>query len=170
MRVVPPDHLDRISNGELVKFKAHLTACGAEVLEPNRQNEVLRVRVEAGTFIVVRRANDRLTWPLEVEAMWSAYKRGRHVRLGNKTRLKPRTLIDIATIAQRDGWECFYCEAGLEQDTATIEHLVARVHRGPNHISNKFLSCADCNCRAGHLSAPEKIRLRDELRRPKCSS
>jgi hypothetical protein len=35
-------------------------------------------------------------------------------------------------------------------------------HGGPNHINNLFLTHKICNQRAGHLSAPEKIRMHVE--------
>jgi 5-methylcytosine-specific restriction endonuclease McrA len=64
------------------------------------------------------------------------------------------------TLIERDGEGCFYCFEEVP-GLMTQEHLVARAHGGPNHISNKFRACRPCNEAAGHLSAPEKIRIRE---------
>src|SRR5687767_9805849 len=32
----------------------------------------------------------------------------------------------IEDCARRDGWSCFYCEVGLDIETATLDHLMPR--------------------------------------------
>jgi 5-methylcytosine-specific restriction endonuclease McrA len=68
-------------------------------------------------------------------------------------------------IAARDGETCFYCnDPFIDEKPRTREHLVAVTAGGPNHITNLFHACQPCNREMGHLSAPEKIRLRDQKR------
>lgn len=64
-------------------------------------------------------------------------------------------------IEMRDGSRCFFCLEPLGDDV-TQEHLVPRSSGGPDHLSNKFLAHGKCNHRAGNLSAPEKIRIREQ--------
>lgn len=157
----------------LPKFRAYLVAAGAEMLEPTNPFEVLRVRSTRGVAVLYRKENGDLTWTDEMERFWQEYRNSVKIVLADKTgrgsRSKGRNRQDINTVATRDGWECFFCAEDLDECTASIEHLVPKVHGGPNHISNKFLACVPCNRRAGHMAAPEKIRLRDELRANRCS-
>ena len=79
---------------------------------------------------------------------------------------------EFARILERDGPGCFFCggefpPVNWDQDPGrapTIEHLVAKAHGGPEHISNKFAAHSACNVSAGHMSAPEKIALRELMR------
>lgn len=159
----------------LTKFRDFLVAAGAEIVEPTNPYEVLRVRSIFGTAVLYVKESGVLTWTPEIAELWQAYRNNRPPQLTVKTKTgsrggRKRTRHDIATISARDGMKCFYCGDPLDEDTATVEHLVARASGGPNHLANKFLACERDNMRAGHLSAPEKIRLRDELRRPKCGN
>lgn len=65
----------------------------------------------------------------------------------------------IRALRTRDGDLCFFCQRTVSQDNESAEHLVPVTHGGPNHISNLFLAHKGCNGQAGHLSAPEKIRI-----------
>ncbi|MCB1719740.1 MAG: HNH endonuclease, partial [Candidatus Competibacteraceae bacterium] len=77
----------------------------------------------------------------------------------NKARLVRRS-PKVKTLLRRDGGNCFYCREPLGDDI-TVEHLVCRAHGGPNHISNLVLAHGQCNHAAGHLSAAEKVAIRD---------
>src|SRR5581483_9820743 len=83
-----------------------------------------------------------------------------------RVKRRGKTAVIVLTLIARDGNVCFYCgEMFTDDKPPTREHLVSVIHDGPNHISNSFLSCQQCNTEAGHLSAPEKIRMRDRKRR-----
>lgn len=69
-----------------------------------------------------------------------------------------------AVLFHRDGDGCFYCGIPMTAETATVEHLVAVAHGGPEHASNLVLSCASCNHMAGALPAHAKMRLAVERR------
>lgn len=49
----------------------------------------------------------------------------------------------------------------------SIEHLVPKAHGGPTHLSNLFLAHKSCNAKAGHLSASEKLKIRDRAHQEK---
>lgn len=158
---------------QIARFRAFISEHGGEVLEPTNEYEVVRFRSEGTTSIIYRnRSGAWASMTGEASAAWSAFLDGRPYRLGKKTRRASSgrmNTIDKAIIA-RDGERCFYCDDPFEAERPkrrTREHLVSATHSGPNHISNLFHSCLACNQEAGHLSAPEKIRLRDRKREAK---
>jgi 5-methylcytosine-specific restriction endonuclease McrA len=75
-------------------------------------------------------------------------------------------------LVERDGAGCFFCGRRVsapDEDCPpgyepSVEHLVAIMHGGPNHISNTYLAHARCNNIAGNVSAVEKIGLRERMR------
>ena len=150
---------------ETVRFRAWLSENGAEVLEPTNPYEVIRFRTANGTSIIYRKDNGQQTFTGESGAALKAFREGKSYRMNRATPHKRQGDPVQRAIAERDGNSCFYCDVAFtEAVRSTIEHLVSRTHGGPDHIANKFLSCPDCNRKAGHLSAPEKIKLRDKLR------
>jgi 5-methylcytosine-specific restriction endonuclease McrA len=141
-------------------FKADLVAAGGELLAPTNPYEVMRFRTSYGVGVVYTNAKGRRTENAE------AISARQHLRdhLGSLSpvpvvpRQKNRAVI--LRLRGRDGSMCFFCRTPLGDDI-TVEHLVPRAHGGPNHISNPFLAHESCNRRVGHLSAPEKIAMRD---------
>ena len=96
------------------------------------------------------------------KAIQAAYEEGAAKLKGNSRSIPP---LDTLKTPLRDGDKCFYCNDPFsDEKPRTREHLVAATAGGPNHISNLFHACGPCNHTAGHLSAPEKIRLRDQMR------
>ncbi len=140
---------------------------GAEKQALTNPYELVRLRVQGGVAIVYRKDNGKQTWNELAQKIRTAMEAKQpwpdDLRLVEKT-VEPfvygQNAITHRTLIQRDGDGCFYC---FEEKTGfmSIEHLVARAHGGPPHISNKFRACTKCNEGAGHLSAPEKIRLRE---------
>lgn len=145
------------------KIRKWAIAGGAEDEALANKYELVRLRVKGGVAIVYRRENGKSTWnPLALE-LRDAFEHGKSFppdrRPVKATKRDARTAIVDRTLIQRDGPGCFFCFE--EKPLMTIEHLVPRAHGGPNHISNKFRACEPCNLAAGHLSAPEKIRMRE---------
>jgi 5-methylcytosine-specific restriction endonuclease McrA len=144
-------------------FAAGLVEAGGEMLAPTNPYEMMRFRTRYGVGVVYVNKRGGQTWNAE------AIKARDHVT-ARKGSLAPITIRgrrrDASTVNRliiRDGGDCFFCGDDLSDDI-TVEHLVAIAHGGPNHISNLFLAHAACNQRAGHLSAPEKIAMRDTWR------
>lgn len=145
------------------KIRRWAVAGGAEDEALTNKYELVRLRVKGGVAIVYRRENGKSTWnPLALE-LRAAFEGGKSFpqdrRPVKAVKRDNRTMILDRTLLQRDGAGCFFCFE--EKAQMTIEHLVPRAHGGPNHISNKFRACEPCNLAAGHLSAPEKIRMRE---------
>lgn len=68
---------------------------------------------------------------------------------------------DVDRLIDRDGNECFFCgNQFTDEDPATLEHLVARRHGGPDHMSNYALAHEACNRKADTLSVVEKVAMR----------
>lgn len=144
-------------------FAAALVAAGGEMLAPTNPYEVMRFRTVHGVGVVYTNAKGVRTWNAEARAAKAHLddKKGSLAAVTVHGRRKDAATVNRLMI--RDGGDCFFCRGELADDV-TVEHLVAVAHGGPNHISNLFLAHADCNRRAGHLSAPEKIALRDQWR------
>lgn len=147
------------------EFGAWLTARGAEVLKPTNEWEVARFRAGGIVSIVYENAKGAISCvgPHAVHAL-SAFQKGRPWAAPAQTKRKAvKTSVTLNTLLQRDGEDCFFCGLPLGDDV-TVEHLVPRVHGGPNHISNYVLAHVACNQLVGHMSAAEKVRQRDAMR------
>ena len=148
-------------------FKAWLTDCGAVILPPTNPYEVLRVHTSAGVLVIYRDKRGVESWAPDLLDLRDSFLSRKAVSLSPALKARHRLRHRIVEIAARDGLECWFCENGfLNEDSReiTIEHLVAVAHGGPNHVSNLVLACPECNARAGHLSVPEKVKLREQLR------
>lgn len=152
---------------------AALTARGAEILAPTNPYEVIRFRTCYGVGVVYRNAAGRLNPNGEATQALGVLNGGGSLTPGvRQKRPKPsRRQRLLAQVIERDGPDCFFCgdpmapaDAMGDPAQATLEHLVSVTHGGPNHISNCFAAHERCNSLAGHMSAPEKIALRDQMR------
>lgn len=142
-------------------FKKQLQAVGGEVLSPTNPYEVLRFRTKFGVGVVYQNSRGKETWNREaLAARDHILSKGGGSIAPVPVRKGKRRPGDVGALLARDGEECFFCIQPLD-GRISIEHLVPRGHGGPNHISNKFLAHPRCNNDAGHLSAPEKIRIRE---------
>lgn len=159
---------------DLADFETWLTDRGAEVFDPASEREILRVRTSTGTHVVYADKTGKQRWSKELLAIVSEYNAGRTPSLAATRRGTRRLKVrdTYIPLTKRDGPGCFYCGVPVPapgtpcdpEDAPTTEHLVSVAHGGPNHMSNFFLSHHACNRRAGNLSAPEKINLRDKMR------
>lgn len=152
--------------GDYTTFTKWAVANGAEKEAPTNPYEVLRLRVLGGVAIIHTNKSGKHTFNDKARQLFEAFGKRQPMPLRPvaKVRTDGKRSATIKTLIARDGHECFFCGEEVQAGEETIEHLVPRTHGGPNHISNKFLADKPCNGRAGHMSAVEKIRLRDELR------
>lgn len=144
--------------GKVPKFKTFLSSHGAQVLNPTNEWELVRFLAGGETGIIYRNKRGDVTFVGPAEAAFNAFASGQAWRVDPYNRAKVRIKPVVATLRARDGDLCFFCALAMGDD-ATVEHLVARAHGGPNHVSNLFLAHGACNQKAGHLSAPEKIAM-----------
>ncbi len=155
----------------IASFKAWLTDCGAVVLPPTSQWELLRAQTCDGVQVVYRNAKNVETWPEPLITAREAFERGLRMSLSPEMKAKKQLRHLAEDLAARDGLWCWFCEIGfLDAGSAelTIEHLVPKAHGGPNHPSNLVLACKRCNSDAGHLSVAEKVAMRDRKRGIRC--
>lgn len=152
---------------EIDQFKKWLVERGAELLIPTNPYEIVRFRAAGRAGIVYEKQNGARTMTGEALGAWADFKsRDGSWKPERRVKRKGKTAVIVKTLIARDGNVCFYCGDPFTEDRPpTREHLISVIHDGPNHISNSFLSCQKCNTEAGHLSAPEKIRMRDRKRR-----
>lgn len=53
-------------------------------------------------------------------------------------------VIEVLTI--RDGFDCVYCNADLNECVVHVDHIVPLSRGGTNDIDNLALACDRCNC------------------------
>lgn len=144
-------------------FNAWLTARGAEVLKPTNEWEVTRFRANGQTHVLYVNKRGFLSMSEEVKKAVFAFLGQKSWTAGTATKRKATKDVDVRTLLERDGDECFLCGLPLGDD-CTVEHLLSLTHGGSNHLSNKALAHSLCNERLGHLSLVQKIRLREATR------
>ena len=160
---------------DLDDFSIWLIDNGAEVLSTTSEWEVLRVRTNTGVHVVHQNRKGEQRWPQPLLDLVKAFNKKICVPLAatRRKRKSGKLSQQYGALVARDGTECFYCSGVLAPPeqlvppdyAVTTEHLVSVSHGGPDHLSNKFLVHRRCNEIAGNLSAPEKIRLREEMRK-----
>lgn len=160
-----PTHVFDVTERQWRKFRKWLNQNGSEILAPSTEYEVLRFLGSKTVAVVYRNNAGRLSWVNGADEAWWAYKqqlpwRAAVKRGGKRNTNAARTRHRIATLLERDGDECFLCGEPLNDDI-TIEHLVAKTHGGPDHLSNLCLAHEGCNSGAKHLSVVEKVRVRE---------
>ena len=77
------------------------------------------------------------------DARW---KRRRRLHLGN-----------------REEWKCFYCDAELDFETLTIDHIIPRSKGGSNRADNMVASCRKCNNKKGSRDPIAFLRQKMDL-------
>lgn len=144
----------------LPKFKAWLQARGAGLLEPTNEWELLRFKASAYTAVIYTTKKGRLTFTGGAKTALEAFIRKDTWRGAPATKRskKPKGPI-LQALRKRDGNACFFCLCDVSEEAESIEHLVSVTHQGPNHMANLVLAHSDCNGKAGHLSAVEKIAI-----------
>ena len=134
------------------------------MLVNTNEYELVRFKYDGVTSIIYRKESGSMTFTGESGAAYTAYSGNTEWKPKTKRSQIKKSSVIIRTIRERDGKNCFFCGKEVLQEDETKEHLVARVHGGPNHISNIFLAHKLCNVKADHLSAPEKIKIHDKAR------
>jgi hypothetical protein len=142
-------------------FRRWLGQRGSEVLAPTNPYEVLRFTAPNGAGVVYKKRTGKLTWNKQALAAWNSFVNKNPWRVLPKLERQPLRHL-VPAMIERDGDLCFFC-GGDRGDDITVEHLVPKVHGGPDSLANLALAHADCNARADNLSVAEKVRLRDQM-------
>ena len=147
-------------------FDTWVSRMGGEVLAKTNPFELHRFKANGQSLVIYKNSKNKIAFSSDLaNAYFTAHREGRDLKITKSAGEYRRGHPVRKSIVDRDGFDCFYCSAIFgENCKPTIEHLVPRIHGGPDHISNKFLACWECNSLAGRLSAPEKIRMRENMR------
>ncbi|MFM0638042.1 HNH endonuclease [Paraburkholderia metrosideri] len=150
------------------KFEAFLTERGAQILQPTNEWELLRFKTSRGTSVVYCNSKGGITPTGESDKAWGAFEKNaawRGAPAPHKRPRKPEQKTSLFNaLMKRDGKACFFCFVVTTEEDRSLEHLVPLSHGGPNHLSNFVIACIPCNTKAGHMSAMEKIRMREANR------
>jgi len=144
---------------KLQPFRAWLSQNGAEVLEVTSEWEIVRFVADGVTSVIYRNLAGKASFTGESQKAWDSFKNAQPWRASAAAKSFSRAAPKIRTIRKRDGDLCFFCQERVNDEDASVEHLVAQTHGGTKHISNLFLAHKKCNSKAGNLSAPEKIKI-----------
>ncbi|GJH31411.1 HNH endonuclease [Paraburkholderia hospita] len=143
-------------------FEGFLNERGAEILQPTNEWELLRFRTSHGVSIIYCNKKDGLTLTGKAAEAWEAFRGAKSWRANTVANHVKKAAPIVRKLLNRDGPACFFCHLPTTDNDRSIEHLVPRTHGGPNHSSNFVLAHRACNSKVGHLSAVEKIRLREK--------
>jgi hypothetical protein len=150
----------RLSSEQVEQFAKWLVSCGAEVVAPTSDWEIIRVIAKGETAVAYRNKRGDQSWPGMLADAWAARKSGFQPQLGNPQKaLRGNKKARLYELADRDGWGCWYCSRELDELTATIEEICPRQIGGPIHIGNQCLACPECNQKAANKSVVEKVRM-----------
>ena len=139
-------------------FLDWLSANGAQILKKTNPYEIVRFKAGGLTSIIYKNeSGKRITFVGQAEEAYESFTSAESWRAQPLLKGK-RPSVAMQTVRTRDGDLCFFCQKEVADD-GSLEHLVAVTHNGPEHISNMFLAHKLCNQKAGHLSAPEKIKI-----------
>jgi 5-methylcytosine-specific restriction endonuclease McrA len=111
---------------------------------------------ECGDCFVVERSGG----PTRVYCSDACAKRNWR-RRDKKTRSKrirdgaSRESIDLAKIAERDGWRCHICKRKVTRRTWSLDHLIPLSDGGPHTHANVALAHRLCNAKRGAHGAAQ---------------
>lgn len=152
----------RLETGDIEKFSRWLASCGAEVIAKTSEWEILRIKAKGETLVAYTSSAGKQSWPPGLANLYKLRSRGHQPQLGNPIKqLRGNRKARIHELAGRDGWSCWYCAAGVDEDTATVEEICPRQIGGPVHVGNQCLACSDCNRAAGNMTVVQKVALRE---------
>ncbi len=72
-------------------------------------------------------------------------RRGNQLRDRRVRRAPLRETIDIAVLAERDGWQCHLCADPVDRLTWSIDHVIPLAHGGHHTYANVALAHHLCN-------------------------
>lgn len=124
-------------------------------------HEEARFRAEGQVHVIYNGRKGRKFSSSDAQDIWASYRSGHSRKLSDRPAKYSKSKQDVDRLIKRDGNACFFCcKPFTEKDPATLEHLVARRHGGPDHMSNYALAHEACNQKADTLSVVEKVALR----------
>lgn len=156
--------MDAIPRIKIPKFEKWLAQMGAEILPPTSEFEMLRFRCTLGIGVIYQGKRGISTSGQIVLEAFKCYSSGKAWRGKGKPTPKNCMTKRQNQLLARDGDACFFCGEPMAPGDISVEHLLARLHGGPNRMENLVLAHPACNLQANHLSIMEKIKLRDERR------
>lgn len=142
-------------------FQRWVERNGGELIAPTNPYEQVRFRAGGETHVIYAGKKGRSFSSARAKAIFRAYQAGEDRPLAQRPgRLNQRDRM-VQRLLRRDGGLCFFCcRSFTRDDPPTIEHIVAKRHGGPNHISNLALAHDQCNQDADTLGAVEKFARR----------
>ena len=73
------------------------------------------------------------------------------------------TPTDRMFVFDRDRLACFYCDDQLSVETATVDHVVPRLHGGSHDVENLVTACQPCNSSKNARRLPDEADVLAEV-------
>jgi hypothetical protein len=165
-----PKPLSRDSS-TLKHFCKWLLAHGADVLSTYSDWELCRFRTGAviHTLYTTKRGELNFSSP-NTETIYWQFVKGETPNFHLKPK-RPSMRVrssKLKEVLKRDGDKCVFCQKPFTTaKPPTLEHFLALIHGGSNHLSNLAAAHPECNAKAGHLSILQKLELIIEKRSQK---
>jgi len=89
----------------------------------------------------------------------SQRRRGKQVRSKRIHAAAKREPINLATIAERDGWRCHICKRQVTRTTWSLDHLIPLADGGDHTHANTALAHHLCNAKRGRTGPAQLLLL-----------
>lgn len=154
---------------DLKKFRKWLARRNALIVEARSSDEVLRFATTKGDGVIHCSSTGRLI-PNDIAAKAlrafvtrNSWTSGFTPKVLSETRRTKRTreerLEVLGALAERDGGMfCAYCGKQLDEETATIEHVLPISKGGSDSRENMVIACKECNQLVKDYSITQKLR------------
>lgn len=144
-------------------FAEWLQRNGADVVHVTSPWEFARFRANSMLHIVyVDKAGTVNTGEFALECL-AGWQRNLNMAMGFTSKRRSLGAKVRATLAARDGRDCFFCGLPMADEEMTIEHLVGKNKGGPDHTDNMVLAHEACNMQAGSIPLIKKIQIHVEM-------
>ena len=149
------------------KFRKWLQRHGACLAEPKSGDELLRFSTTRGDGVIHCSGTGKLL-PNDVAEKAMRAFRTRNSWTGGinaaaqqkrKRRTREERIAVIRQLAERDGgMRCAYCGALLNEEEATIEHVIPLSKNGVDSTDNMIIACRSCNLLCKNYGITQKLK------------
>lgn len=134
---------------------------GAQVLPCTNPYEIARFIAHGKTHVVYENQRGRIRAMGFGAQCVEMFEQGGRLAMGYARKASRPLWKKKQAVIERDGPWCFFCHRELTFEEATLEHLVAKVRGGPDHLDNLALACENCNSGIDNMTLMDKIRIRE---------
>jgi 5-methylcytosine-specific restriction endonuclease McrA len=149
---------------KIQKLKKYLIEIGCDLLEETSEWEIARFNAGKVLCIIYTNKEGEYNWNNgTARKILNCYSKGIRHCIRQTTKRKCNYSSYKKQLIERDGLKCFYSNVLMNEEEATIEHLIPLSRGGKNTLDNMVLCTKELNSFVGNKSIVEKIKYRDSL-------